>query len=546
MVGKKIFNLLKKRTIFEILSLLLVPFFIFLSSRALFKEGFFRTVDDLTTVRIDYLFRELKRFNTQNFPVRMSGELAHGASYPLYLYYPSLSYYAGAILMFFGKSHIVATKFIYAFPLILGPIIFYFVLRKKVSHLEAITGTAFYTFFVYRGFNIYFRGDAPEAWANTFIPLVFLGLFLLKEDKRIGMIFLSFGLVLVILSHHLTGAISLAFSLLYGVIYLRKNKKFWISMLFSLLITAFYSLPVSFYLKTVKLTYLKQNQNQILETLYPTDKILSLKLPQNGDMISGVYFYLLFFLILSLLIKYKSKLFGKEIFFWAIGSLLIYFLISQYSYFFWFITLPVTRIFQFSWRLLNLISLIFPFFIGLYLREIKNMVLKKILIVFLLSLNILFINYFRPISYSFYYNYQPEGPCGTVSHENEFLPIWVKECFRPKTSLEVNGNQKIKIIKETPLAIEAEFNNEKSTKLIVNKYYFPGWTILDNGKKKNIEYNFSKFGIFRTELNPGDHHLIIFFKKTMVMWLADLISLFSFLYFLRIYRLSIKSAKKIS
>ena len=56
----------------EFFSLCIILFLALLSSKALFHTGFFRTVDDITTVRIVYLVKELQRnYWLHNFPVRI-------------------------------------------------------------------------------------------------------------------------------------------------------------------------------------------------------------------------------------------------------------------------------------------------------------------------------------------------------------------------------------------------------------------------------------------------------------------------------------------
>lgn len=92
-------------------------FFVYLSSKAAFHSGFFRTIDDVTTVRIMYPVKELTRFSFFNFPVRLSAELSHGYGYPLYL--------------------------------------FYFSLRQKVKPLAALSASILYCPFPYRGWDSY-------------------------------------------------------------------------------------------------------------------------------------------------------------------------------------------------------------------------------------------------------------------------------------------------------------------------------------------------------------------------------------------------------
>jgi hypothetical protein len=77
----------------EFPSFIILLFLIFLSSKALFHHGFFRTIDDVTTVRIIHMAKELQRNEIiDNFPVRIASDLSNNYGYPIYLFYAPLTY----------------------------------------------------------------------------------------------------------------------------------------------------------------------------------------------------------------------------------------------------------------------------------------------------------------------------------------------------------------------------------------------------------------------------------------------------------------------
>ncbi|MGB9706537.1 MAG: hypothetical protein ACPLXP_00470 [Microgenomates group bacterium] len=523
----------------EIVSLLVLGVFIFLSAKALFHPGFFRTIDDITTVRIMYLEKELKRgewFN--NFPVRWSGELSHRYGYPLYLFYAPLVYYAGALLMMIGKlSHIVATKWVYVFPLLVGPLLFYWAARQKLSRFSALIASCFYTLFPFRGYDTYIRGGVGEAWAMAFLPAMVGGLFLLEKKKRIGGLIFALFLFLSIISHNLGGLLAISFSLLFGLVFLFKNKDFWKFFLLGIGLASFFWLPSLFYLRIVKVYYSPQNIDQVFNFLVPFSKLMAVNfhfLPE--DKFSGTFFYLLIFGAIvffreSKKMKQKQK---KECLFWGGIGFFLYFLLSTSSSFFWEITLPISRMMQFPWRVLIILSFVLPFIFGFCLDLIKNILLKigaaLLLIIFLLT----FLPAFRPKEYSFFYEYSAEdtGPCAT-SWGEEYLPVWTKECpdRPPQEDLVTSGDSQIRVLKNNIVNIEAIIEGEKESELIVNRYYFPGWKVLIDGKEYPVEYKFSDWGIFKTNIPQGEHHIRVFFSKTKIMWLADMVSFISFLIF---------------
>jgi len=518
--------------------IIILLFFIFLSSKAIFHKGFFRTIDDITTVRIEYLEKELRRNNWfNNFPVRISGELSNNHGYPLYLFYAPLTYYVGVFFKFlFSISYIVTTKYVYIFPLLFGPFAFYFAARQKIPPFPALVAAIFFTLFPYRGFNTYIRGAVGEAWAISLIPLAIGGLFLLQKNKKIGGIIFTVAFFLILISHNLVGVLFTGLALLYGLFFLIKNWDFWKFFLLAFGMSAFFLIPMIYYLKIVKVSYHEITTTYILKTLVPLNEMLNIKIYRqgsSGEQLVAASSYILFFILIGGLAffvhkKIKSGKNFKEVFFWGLCGFALYMLLFEPFRFFWQWTLQYTGIFQFSWRLLSLIGFITPLFLGFWLANLKKLYIKITIVLFIVAASLNFLPAFKPEAYSYFYEYKPEGPCATTSWQNEFLPVWVNGCPPAKESLEISPESKVKMVQDTPLSIKADITVNKETQLIVNKYYFPGWQILVDGRDSPLDYHFSVDGIFKTSLTPGKHMVEVVYKKTPIMWLADLISFASF------------------
>lgn len=414
----------------EFTYIIILSFFIVLSSKALFHEGFFRTIDDITTVRIDYMERELKRNEWSNFPVRLSGELSNNYGYPLYLFYAPLTYYFGAILkILLSLSSIVATKYVYVFPLIFGPFAFYLAARQKMSHFPALTAAIVFTLFPYRGTNTYLRGAVAEAWAIAFVPLALGGLFLLQKKNKFGGVLFSISLFLVLISHNLTGVLFTGFVLLYGLVFFQTNKQFWRFLILGLGMAAFYLIPMLYYLKIIRVSYLDLNTTYIFQTLEPLSELLVIRFNQLVWRTSGVFVFILAGgLIYFIYEKLKGEKKLNETLFWGLSGLTLYLLLFEPAIYIWKLTSPATGILQFVWRLLSILAFIIPFFLGLLVAHIKNLYLKIALASITVIAAINFLPSFKPEAYSYFYEYKPEGQCASTSNQDEYLPIWVKEC----------------------------------------------------------------------------------------------------------------------
>jgi len=523
----------------EILSLAFLCIFIFLSAKALFHPGFFRTIDDITTVRIVFLKKELERGEwLGNFPVRWASELSHKYGYPLYLFYSPLTYYVGALIMIIGGlSHIVATKWVYVFPLLVGPFLFYWCARQKFSIFPSLVSSCFYALFPFRGYDTYIRGGVGEAWSMAFLPGMVGGLFLLNKKNKIGGLLFAFFLFLIIISHNISGLLAISLSLAIGLFFFLKNKDFWKFFVLGILMACFFWLPSLFYLRSVRVLYSPQNTGEVLNFLVPFKSILKINFPiLPEDRFSGIFFYFLAIALVIFLVKKENLriLERKDFLFWLTISIFLYFLLSDISFILWKITLHISRMLQFPWRVLIILSISLPIVIGFCIKVIRSLTFKIFLFIAILFSVFNFLPAFKPKEYSFFYEYSAEdtGPCAT-SWGEEYLPLWVKECpdKPPLHDLEVTGNSQLKILYNNLINIEALVSSEKEEDLIVNKYYFPGWKILIDGKNMPLNFNFSKKGIFKTKIPAGEHRVKVLLTKTKIMWLADVVSLFSFLTF---------------
>lgn len=517
----------------ELIALLVVTVAIYFSSRAMFHEGFFRTIDDVTTVRIDHLARELRRgFWLENFPVRQGGELAYRYGYFFYLFYSPLVYYAGAVLMLVGHlSDIMATKAVYALPLIIGPLLFYWAARQKVGRFPAAVGAFFFALFPFRGFDAYWRGGVGENWAIMFLPGLFAGLFLLEKKALFGRIITAVFLALLVTSHNVAGLMVIPIVLLYGIAWLHKSRQFWFSFLLGLGLSAFFWLPMVYYLPLISANSTPLNTTFVLSTLLPLWELIKLGpayLP--GQYVVPGFFYLITLgLIVFLRYPGKLKTFGL---FWCSLNLGLYFLLSSPSLFLWQLTLPISRTLQFSWRVLIILSFTLPLSLSYLISAINSKFVKLSLSGLIIIFSLSFLPSFRPREYSYFYSYSADDSshCGTTTFE-EYFPSWVGQCVNQAQSRELFLTHPAQLVlkENRVLSLLADYSSTTPNTIMVHKYYFPGWHLQVDGAEVVIDYHSTDSGIITAPVPAGEHRLRIYYTKTRLMWLADVISLLSLL-----------------
>lgn len=247
-----------------------------------------------------------------------------------------------------------------------------------MARLAAVMATLFFIFFPYRRFHTYIRGGVGEALAMAFLPAIFAGIFMFEKNKRYGYL-ISIFLGLALISHNVSGIMIIALVLLYGLSFHLKNIQYWIHFLLGLGLSAFFWIPSYYYLPIVKVNYSNQNTGQILGLLEPYMNLLKVQIPFVPEVkYSGLLFITIAIGIIVSFITYRRKTDGKkfDLLFWGFLSIFIYSLLSKEFMLFWKITLPVSRILHFPWRVFVVLSFIIPFFTGLWMSVVKTAYLK--------------------------------------------------------------------------------------------------------------------------------------------------------------------------
>jgi hypothetical protein len=212
-------------------------------TRDLFRPEFFVTHDALYhVVRLDQFHKALI---SGQFPVRWAPDLLNGLGYPLFIVNYHLPYYLAEAFHLAGLSLFAAIKAVFIISLAASALTsfwLFYAWTKKPS--AAVLGAVFYILAPYRLANIFERGALGEAVAYAFVPLVFLGLDRLKQNKSHLLIF---ALSMLTLSHTVVLLTFAPVFLIYTLIFIKpKLKLLLISLLATFGLTAFQMFPVFF------------------------------------------------------------------------------------------------------------------------------------------------------------------------------------------------------------------------------------------------------------------------------------------------------------
>lgn len=535
-----------KKTLITLLILILITLPTLLP---FFNNKFFYTQDHIFVARLNQMSTAL---SDGHFPVRWSPDLRFGE--PLFNFYAPLPYYIGAAIKLLGFNFIWVAKILFILSSILSAITMYVFCLKLFSKKGAFLTAVLYVYAPYRAVDLYVRGALSETWAFVFFPLIFYASILLSEKvnlKRIS--FLSLALAGLFLTHNVTTLMFLPFLGLWWIYLLFKENNFlkdknW-KLTFSLTgsftlglgLSAFFLLPAlleSSFIQTKYLTVSYFNfrahfvaYGQFFSTFWGYGSSLwGLDDGLSFQIGLGHWLILVLVFVVGFIYRKDRKLLGL-LSFLGFSFLASLFMQHNKSAFVWE-AIPILAFIQFPWRFLTISIFLVAIMGGVipdYLRRFK--IIYFIIVGLVILINI---NYFRPKEYvdnSFFDKFlYPEIMRTGRDLTKDYLPIWVKSTDAAVLNYPVAEEGKIEVSrfeKKTAFA-SAQINALSDSLIVVPIAYFPGWTVMANGKNISLEKPLEQ-GLIRFKLPAGTYNIKFAFKDTSLRMIGNFISLSSLL-----------------
>ncbi len=523
-------------------SVLILIFLLIPSVTALLKPGFWGASDDMHIAWLQQMDQIVK---DGQIPPRYVPDLSYGFGYPLFNFISPLPYYLGVIFHTVGLSYVYSIKAIFILSLIFSALGMYMLVSYLAGETLGIASSILYIYSPYRATDIYVRGALGESFSFVFLPLIIYCLIKLSEsaDKYEQKKWVAWGLLTVaglILTHNIVSYMFLPLALVIGLILLRKQI---VSLVLffggGLLASLFFWLPAIIDSKLMKYETVFNYFDH-----FPSIKQLIIpywgygaSVPGNFDLMSffigETNLIILFTAIIYFIFIRKSlnKLINK-IFKWSILLLFLsLFMMNFRSSFIWEYV-PLIKYFQFPWRFLTIIV----FASSVMMIIFKNSRYIKYISILMVITSIL-TNYqrFRPHDYldrydNYYISRYIPVPIPSNDYKNlkeEYLRLPLSNQFRPQkieSKIFPETNEIIKITSLNNLDSKIVINASKSLTLSYNKYNFPGWEIIVDGKKAEI-YNGVPYGQIEFKIDSGYHQILIRFRETLRNKIFDLISL---------------------
>ena len=511
--------------IFMITALLLLKLLI--NSRKYGHDTIFHTANIIElskTISLTNIFGS----NIINFKSNIFG-------YGTWLFYPKLPHLLSSYLYLIFEDAYTSMNIIYFITTFLSGI-FMFLLSKKIFNDKkiALISSAIYLTAPYHVTEIYIRDAYAENFMFLVIPLVFLGLYELKDNnyKKFYLTFIigyTIGMYSHLISMVFLTIIVAIFILYHYKIFFKKEKLQ--ALITSALIVTGLSLPFLITVIEYKLT------NSYTVFLSPTftnrQKVmieaLSLKEYYNQypriDHIKTYFNYLtiILFVITTIQIIFKKSKVRKKILPISLIIIILINLISSKNI--WEHIPEFFLSIQFPWRLLVFLT----FFVAIYAPTclINNLKIDKKIknIIFYIMIIIISIEGFNNIDYYGTYVYkefevlQSSLAMGyqfeylpLVSNEDEDNLIYILTGINQITTN--NPNSSIEILEDDfpSLTFEVKTIN-KTTEVELPRIYYLGYKLIDEDGKK-IELETSKKGFLKADIEKEGVYKLIYTTTT--------------------------------
>jgi hypothetical protein len=501
-----------------------------------------------------------------NIIPRWASNLNSTYGYPLFVFIYPLPFYLVSIFRLFGFSYIGSVKVFLIFAYILSGIFTYLWAKTELSEKGAFITAIFYIFAPYHLIDLHMRTDVGEVIALTILPLC---LFFIKKYSKnktfLAMFLASIALALLVLSHNAISYISFPFLLIYSIFSWKTNNDFKRVIkaiqpfLLSLCYSAFFWIPA---LYEIKFTYIDKTAvmysfPSIISYLYSPWRYGLLFQGPYGELATILGYAQIIIIILSIIFLIKGIIFKKRrLLILSLVVFLLYFLLMQKVASPLYKIIPLLKHIQFPYRILSIISLIISLIAGIF---IDNLVLKytnKIVIIIFLAVTLpTILNWgarklIPEYNDNFLIKKLTEGPNYGEGFPHA-IPKWVDynnpwQIKIPENHLEIiQGKGDVNETLRTSTAHRYLVNAETDLQLKENTYYFPGWIVMVDNVKQQINYENKQYpGIITFNLKKGIHYINVVFQDTLDRQMAFILSAGSFLLTIFYYEKLMLSLKK--
>lgn len=356
----------------------------------------------------------------QPFAVIMSN-FCNGFGYSWNLFYSPFTAVVPLLFHFFTNSFVGCLKLFLVGMLFLSGLFMYQFVKQLTSDAKiGFIASLLYMTFPYHLTDLYMRNAVSEFTAFAFLPMVFLGLHQILNQKKEKNWYLVIGTVLLFLTHSITTFIAAIFCAFYVIACYKqlKHRKVVLKLLISgaiiLLSTSFFWGPMLQQKQAISYEVFREGMMGSPQMLQDnTIQLKQLLFTEKGDICFEIG-VITFLLLITAPFFYKNikKDYRKEWLLFLIFGIIS--LLVTFSFFPWSHMPKIFGMIQFPWRFLEFaaffLSITGAIQIGTILKNVKYVEILLLALI-LISLTMLTmknqISYANNIDETKYYNGQP-------------------------------------------------------------------------------------------------------------------------------------------
>lgn len=490
----------------------------------------------------------------QTFPVIMSN-FANGFGYSWNLFYSPVTAYIPLIFKILGMSFTNCIKMFMFLVVFLSGLSMYF-FTKKVTKNDIVSTLAaiIYIFAPYRLTDMYIRNAIAELTSFIFLPMVFMGIYNILNEKKNDYI-LAIGAIGLILTHLIIGMYTAIISFIYLLVNYKKLKdieiikKLAINILLIIVITSFFWAPLLEHKMATEYEVFKEGRMERTEVLVAYKLSFSelFVTMQNGGMIYEIGWVSIIGLVLTPIVikklkEHKDTPFYKMYLFSLISGLICLFMTLKI---FPFEKLPaILKMLQFSFRLLEFSSFFLAFVVAVNIAVVAKKIKMSDVLILLVILMILTSFYVGNLHFlEEKYDENRLWPTVKVTKDTgrvhaglasfEYLP---SKAFENRSHIEtrsqdvivLEGNATIEKQEKENTNLYCELVNiTEGTKIELPYIYYLGYkvTLNGNGEKINLKTFETEKGFIGVELPQMERGaLTVEYKGTTIMKISTIIS----------------------
>jgi len=473
---------------------------------------------------------------------RWAGELNYGYGMPLFNFIYHVPYLVASVPVALGGGTVLAFKISLTVSFLLSGIFMYlFSLRFFKHEGRALLTTVLYQFAPFHLVDLVVRGDMAEGYALAFLPLVLYALVRGFDGKNIRNNILLTGVsaLLLIISHNAISLIFFGVAALFVLIFSPTNQKRLegaAGLLLGLMLSAFYWIPAiierrytygDLFMKDMYMSHFAPLMNFFIPNLTNSPAL------QTGGIAVSLGLVPVAALMWAIILLIRKKAGNaseqKTIAFALILTAGALFVMQPVSQFLWS-NVPILRMFQFPWRLLNVTSFSLAILGGVVFVHKKTPLFIVMILSFIAIASTAV--YFRPplgmdkIDEAYYWDY----PLNTT-YFGETDVIWSAgpAGSYPTHRFEVVGGKGI-ITDPVKKGTMHTFTvtAESDVQIVDRTQYFPGWRVYSKGEKIPIEFQDQNWrGLITFRLPSGIHQVKVVWEESPIRRIAETITLAS-------------------